>query len=99
MYSAKCLTASSNTDGASVTIQACINSAAQQWLFTGGAVQTFGGKCLDVTGGNNADGTKLQIWTCTPKDPNQQFYYTVSLTFNAQYTILKSRSAITVWFG
>ena len=82
MYTAKCLTASSNTDGASVTTQPCINSAAQQWLFTGGdtggAVQTFGGKCLDVTGGNNVDGTKLQIWTCTPKDSNQQFYYTVS---------------------
>jgi len=73
---AKCLTASSNTDGAAVTIQPCINSAAQQWLFKGGAVQTFGDKCLDVTGGKNVDGTKLQIWTCSPKDSNQQFYYT-----------------------
>lgn len=78
MYTAKCLTASSNTDGATVTIQTCIDSEAQKWTFTGGAVQTFGDKCLDVTNGNNADGTKLQIWPCTPNDINQQFSYTVS---------------------
>ena len=23
------------------------------------------GKCLDVTGNNSANGTALQIWTCT----------------------------------
>ena len=27
--------------------------------------QPFANKCLDVTGNNSADGTRLQIWTCT----------------------------------
>jgi hypothetical protein len=70
-----CLTAASNTNGAKVTTEPCTGDAAQQWTFTGGAVQIFPGKCLDVTGGNKADGTKLQIWDCTPNDPNQQFSY------------------------
>ncbi|KIJ55622.1 carbohydrate-binding module family 13 protein [Sphaerobolus stellatus SS14] len=72
----KCVTATSNTDGATVTLQACTDSANQQWTFTGGAVQVFGNKCLDVTDGSTADGTKLQIWTCGTNNPNQQFYYT-----------------------
>jgi glucosylceramidase len=25
----------------------------------------YASKCLDVTGNNSADGTRLQIWTCT----------------------------------
>ncbi|MEU9734299.1 PQQ-dependent sugar dehydrogenase [Streptomyces sp. NPDC048002] len=29
-----------------------------------GAVKGVNGKCLDVDGGNTADGTKAQIWTC-----------------------------------
>jgi glucose/arabinose dehydrogenase len=29
-----------------------------------GAVQGVNGKCLDVDGGQNADGTKIQLWTC-----------------------------------
>ncbi|KAJ7188779.1 hypothetical protein C8R46DRAFT_875185, partial [Mycena filopes] len=52
LSSAKCLTAASNADGAFVTIQACANSTAQQWTFTGGSVKLFGNtKCLDVTDG------------------------------------------------
>jgi len=76
LTSAQCLTALSNTDGAAVTIQSCTESAAQKWTFTGGTIQTLGNKCLDVPSGSNVDGTKLQIWTCTPNDPNQQFSYT-----------------------
>ncbi|QKW18010.1 alpha-N-acetylglucosaminidase C-terminal domain-containing protein [Kitasatospora sp. NA04385] len=29
-----------------------------------GAVTGIGGKCADVAGGNSADGTALQLWTC-----------------------------------
>jgi len=29
-------------------------------------------KCLDVTGVNSADGTPLQLWTCTG-GPNQKW--------------------------
>ncbi|KAJ6578663.1 ricin B lectin domain-containing protein [Mycena vulgaris] len=36
-------------------------------------ITIFGDKCLDVTGGVNADGTKLQIWTCSASNKNQQW--------------------------
>jgi hypothetical protein len=74
----KCLTASSNTNSATVTIQACTGAPAQQWSFKNGQLQIFGSKCLDVTNGVNADGTKLQIYACDTSgaNKNQQWYYT-----------------------
>ncbi len=71
----KCLTAASNNDGAWVTIQPCTGSVFQKWTFTGGVVQVFGNKCLDVTDGVNADGSKIQISTCLSQNPSQQWYY------------------------
>ncbi|KAF8155348.1 carbohydrate-binding module family 13 protein [Mycena galopus ATCC 62051] len=72
----KCLTAASNTDGAIVTIQPCTGASTQKWTFTGGSVKIFSNtKCLDVTGGSTANGNKLQIWTCSSNNANQQFYY------------------------
>ncbi|KAK0466891.1 ricin B lectin domain-containing protein [Desarmillaria tabescens] len=72
-----CLNAASDSDGAIVTIEACTGATSQKWTFTGGTVQVFGTKCLDVTNGSTADGVKLQVWTCsTNSNPNQQFYYT-----------------------
>src|SRR5437016_1346896 len=29
-----------------------------------GAITGFGGKCVDVSGANNANGTRVQLWTC-----------------------------------
>src|SRR5262245_61731497 len=29
-----------------------------------GAITGFGGKCVDVSGANSANGTKVQLWTC-----------------------------------
>lgn len=87
----KCLTAASNTDGAIVTIQGCTGAAAQKWTFSGGTVKVFGTKCLDVPSGNTADGTKLQIWTCSVNNANQQFSYNkVShrLSYNFPYHLL-----------
>ncbi|CAM3576693.1 ThuA domain-containing protein [Kibdelosporangium persicum] len=31
----------------------------------GGAIVGIGGKCVDVNGGATADGTKVQLWTCS----------------------------------
>ncbi|KAG6915295.1 hypothetical protein DXG01_012273 [Tephrocybe rancida] len=73
----KCLTAASNSDGAAVTIEPCTYGANQKWIFEGGNVKVFGNKCLDVSGGSSADGTLLQIWTCTANNANQRFKYTV----------------------
>ncbi|PPQ69744.1 hypothetical protein CVT26_014019 [Gymnopilus dilepis] len=76
LSSAQCLTAATNADGAVVTVQPCNNAASQKWTFTGGVIQIYGNKCLDVTEGVNADGTKMQIWTCTTNNKNQQWGYT-----------------------
>ncbi|KAF9442188.1 carbohydrate-binding module family 13 protein [Macrolepiota fuliginosa MF-IS2] len=71
------MTAVSNTDGAAVTLQGCTGASSQKWEFSGGNVKVFGNKCLDVTGGASADGTKLQIWTCSSGNGNvnQQWSY------------------------
>lgn len=70
------MTAASNNDGAQVAIQPCTGASAQKWTFSGGQVKIFGNKCLDVTNGQDANGVKLQIWTCSSTNTNQQFYYT-----------------------
>ena len=71
-----CLTASDLTNGAAVTVEPCNVQLHQSFVFSGGAVTINGTKCLDVTDGVNADGTKIQIWDCTTNDVNQQWYYT-----------------------
>ena len=71
------MTAASNADGAPVTLQQCTGAPSQKWVFENGSVKVYGNKCLDVSGGANADGTKLQIWTCTPGNQNQQWSYDV----------------------
>ncbi|KAJ7915240.1 ricin B lectin domain-containing protein [Mycena leptocephala] len=77
-----CLTASSNADGAPVIVQDCPVGAAPStsntWVAAAGvgkpgALKIFGDKCLDVKDGVNADGTKLQIWTCAAGNTNQQW--------------------------
>ncbi|KAJ6476840.1 ricin B lectin domain-containing protein [Mycena sanguinolenta] len=72
-----CLSASSNADGAAVVIEMCsAPTAANSWVVpngnnANGALQIFGDKCLDVTDGVDADGTRLQIWTCASGNTNQ----------------------------
>ncbi|KAJ7880656.1 ricin B lectin domain-containing protein [Mycena leptocephala] len=77
-----CLTASRNADGAPVIVQDCPVGAAPStsntWVAAAGvgkpgALKIFGDKCLDVKDGVNADGTKLQIWTCAAGNTNQQW--------------------------
>ncbi|KIY64068.1 carbohydrate-binding module family 13 protein [Cylindrobasidium torrendii FP15055 ss-10] len=77
--SGKCLTASSNANGAAVVVQSCTGASSQKWTFTGnaGAVRIFDNKCLDIVDGRDADGTHLQIWDCSDNaNPNQNWYYT-----------------------
>ncbi|WP_273937883.1 lectin [Kutzneria chonburiensis] len=37
-----------------------------------GTITGYGGKCVDVTGGTSANGTRVQLWTCTG-GPSQQW--------------------------
>ncbi|KAF7366825.1 hypothetical protein MSAN_00940800 [Mycena sanguinolenta] len=83
----KCLAAASLYDGAPVVIQDCGANATSlnSWEVSGGVgvLGQFGVNhqyCLDVTDGVDADGTKLQIWTCGPRDDTQQFTPTASST-------------------
>jgi len=86
-----CWTAASNTDGATVTLQQCVlGSANQAWTFSAGSpfsegtngqggigtVKIFGNKCLDVTNGVDASGTKLQIFGCSTGNKNQMWQLT-----------------------
>ncbi|KAF7290840.1 hypothetical protein MIND_01325200 [Mycena indigotica] len=74
----KCLSASANANGAPVVIGDCTPTANNSWVVPSGqgipsTLQVFGDKCLDVKDGANADGTKLQIWTCAAGNTNQQW--------------------------
>ncbi|KAJ6544675.1 ricin B lectin domain-containing protein [Mycena vulgaris] len=75
-----CLVPTSNADGAAVVIKDCGTNATalNSWVVPNGSQQVgplkiFGDKCLDVTGGVDADGTKLQIWTCATGNTNQMW--------------------------
>jgi len=72
-----CLTAASNANNAAVEIEPCSSgSTAQSWTSTGGTLQIFGNKCLDVPSGSTANGVKMQIYTCFAGNTNQQFTVT-----------------------
>ncbi|KAF7351948.1 hypothetical protein MVEN_01156800 [Mycena venus] len=75
-----CLAVTKNADGAAVVIEDCGTNATvfNTWVAPNGAgsvgtLNIFGDKCLDVTNGVNADGTKLQIWTCATGNTNQMW--------------------------
>lgn len=70
---AKCLAATSNANSAPVKVQDCDGSASQSWTRVGSTLKLYGNKCLDVTGGSTANGNKMQIYTCSTGNPNQQF--------------------------
>ncbi|KAJ1303439.1 hypothetical protein OPQ81_011630 [Rhizoctonia solani] len=75
-HAGKCLDAD-NYDGAPVKIADCKGGPTQKWTFGAKShvVKIHGNKCLDVKDGKNADGTKLQIWTCNESSSNQKFWY------------------------
>ncbi|KAF8196329.1 ricin B lectin domain-containing protein [Mycena galopus ATCC 62051] len=78
-----CIAVADNADGEPLIIHNCNteNLANQDWdlsFFTRQnagpqQIKVFGDKCIDVTDGANADGTKLQIWTCAEGNTNQQW--------------------------
>ncbi|KAJ6517463.1 ricin B lectin domain-containing protein [Mycena vitilis] len=88
-----CIAVESNTDGAPVVIHNCNedngDNAVYNWNVSffdrqnagPQAIQVHGDKCIDVTGGVNADGTKLQIWTCVEGSKNQQWTSVTDGTF------------------
>ncbi len=50
--------------GRTLTTSACIGDAFQKFPLNDLYVRGWGGLCLDVPGGNSANGTALQMWQC-----------------------------------
>ena len=63
-----CMSMWGNTDVA--TAEDCSGSVAQRFSFQNVELRGFGGKCLDLQGGNTASGTPVQLWDCfSDRDP------------------------------
>lgn len=64
-----------NKDGSSVRLKPCDSSkVSQQWKKDGALLRWANtDKCLDVTDGDFANGTLMQIWTCQNGSPHQSF--------------------------
>ncbi|KIJ55019.1 carbohydrate-binding module family 13 protein [Sphaerobolus stellatus SS14] len=70
----ECITAAGNYDGAPLITNACGTRPFQSWHFNGPYLQAIGtDKCIDLTNGNGSNGARLQVWTCSEGNPNQQF--------------------------
>lgn len=52
------------TDGQLLTAGACVHDSFQRFPLDDLLIRGFGGLCLDVPGGNSANGTALQVWKC-----------------------------------
>ncbi|KAH8818637.1 ricin B lectin domain-containing protein [Flagelloscypha sp. PMI_526] len=66
---------SAAADGTKVGIKSCDGRhgfPSQLWTFDGYTMKQ-GNFCLDVPNGNTTNGVKLQVWTCSGGDTNQQF--------------------------
>ncbi len=57
-----CLAATSASAGANVQLAAC--STSNDWRLENMFLRGFGGRCLDLPGGNTAVGTPIQVWSC-----------------------------------
>ncbi|KAF9261595.1 ricin B-like lectin [Marasmius fiardii PR-910] len=84
-----CIAASSKTAGSPLVIHDCNTGDASNYDWdivefptdpTPQQIKLFGQDlCVDVQDGVNADGTKLQLWTCTAGNTNQLWSHTSSL--------------------
>ncbi len=73
-WNGKCVDVPSGVfnDGVRLQMWTCNGSAAQQWSFVNGTLQTSNNKCMDVAGGGTAAGTPIQIANCSG-NPAQQW--------------------------
>ncbi|KAF9263025.1 ricin B-like lectin [Marasmius fiardii PR-910] len=87
-----CISSSDNADGAPVVIHDCNNEDVSKHSWELGLYSKFPAgpeqiklagtdKCIDVTDGNDADGTKLQLWTCVDGSRNQMWTSVQDNTF------------------
>lgn len=62
--SSYCLGADYAASGGPVRLNTCATNTNQMWRFEQVFVRGFGGLCLDLTSGNTAAGTAIQVWSC-----------------------------------
>ncbi|MFI0409468.1 ricin-type beta-trefoil lectin domain protein [Actinomadura sp. 3N508] len=70
----RCVDSAASTNGDPAVLFVCQIDKWVGWTFhlRDGTVQTTRTNlCLDVSNGNPADGTPVQVWTCYPNHPNQ----------------------------
>lgn len=59
-----------------ITVQDCNGGVNQKWDMTpSGELRSVTGMCIDVSYGNNANGTPIITWTCTGYSPEQRWTY------------------------
>ena len=57
-----CMAPTSTTSGADVRLATC--STSNDWFLRNMYMVGFGGKCLDLSGGDTTNGTKIKMWDC-----------------------------------
>lgn len=92
---AYCLGLTSSANGTQLTGRPC-NSLQTRWKFENTQIRGYGGKCLDLQGGNTANGTKVQTWTCLGNS-NQRWSLTDS--GEIRFGLLSSNKCLTVQNG
>ncbi|MFG2819776.1 ricin-type beta-trefoil lectin domain protein [Kitasatospora sp. NPDC048365] len=73
----RCVTTTGTWNGAGVTSQDCTGTTGQTWtLRTDGTLHNpASGRCLELPGWNDANGTALGIWDCAASHANQRWTY------------------------
>jgi len=73
-YYNRCLGVTNSANGTPVKSMSCTDYRTK-WRLENVEIRGYGGKCLDLRGGNTADGTPVQTWECLGNS-NQKWSYT-----------------------
>ena len=94
-YYNRCLGVTSSANGTPVKSMSCTDYRTK-WRLENVEIRGYGGKCLDLRGGNTADGTPVQTWECLGNS-NQKWSYTTS--GEIKFGSLSSNKCLTVANG
>jgi Ricin-type beta-trefoil lectin domain/Putative Ig domain len=76
---------SSGVNGNVIDMYACNGTASQSWTAEpDGTLRMFGGKCLTVRGPIGALASRIELWSCLPRDRAQQWTVVRDRTLNSE---------------
>lgn len=81
---AKCFDTGSNpVNGSNVQLFACNDATTQKWVIDGSNLRLAKdlGKCLELSGGNTANGTNIRLGDCQTGNKNQDWFYDVAFKY------------------